>query len=120
MVKKRNTDREKTIFGTYQLFVWVWILGAITLTLYLIVEIITQNDPIGNFYLFGILAGFTGAIWGIGMNESLTYWKQIKPKNYKWFSREVYRKTLHKWILMGVLSLLYVFFASFFVYLMNL
>ena len=87
-------------------------LGAVTSTLYLVTKIVIEGDPIENFYLFGILAGLTGGIWGIGLNESLSFWKMTKSEDIVWYSEEAYRKTLHKWIIMGIISLLYVFFLS--------
>jgi hypothetical protein len=114
---KRNIGREKSILNTLQLFGWVWILGALTATVYLFAQFMMSNIQ-ENIYFYGILAGWTGAIWGVGLNESANFVKQSKSR--RWLTTIQYQKTLRKWIIRSIGSLLYIFLFAFFTGYLNI
>jgi hypothetical protein len=58
---------KNSILIWFEFFVWGVVLSATTVILYYITNFLASFQTDSNVYLFGILAGATGGVWGYGL-----------------------------------------------------
>lgn len=100
MDEKRNYKSEKNWLSFYVLVTWIWSLATATLVLYMFVFYYSQTLPVLNVYYYGILAGITGAVWGVGVDEAYSFsvWARYGNNFHKKYNWKDENKDITHWV----------------------
>lgn len=108
---KRNGKEDHRVIHLkiVKTMMWIWVLGAFTMTLFLPAKLFFDPAEPINYYVLAILSGLAGSIWGVVINEVANDWKTVWDiKEISELEKDEYDKHLKKWIAIAIFTIIYI------------